>query len=94
MSAKIDYTRAELTSLKSQILALQTALGGLLGSIKGAEGLLYAREALGEEPKRENIKAKYAALSAGVASINGITLTVPTEQEFMAGYDAETNPPR
>lgn len=92
MSAKIDYTRAELTSLKSQILALQTALGGLLGSIKGAEGLLSAREALGEKPKRENIEAKYAALSAGVATINGITLKVPSEQEFMEGYDAAIDP--
>ena len=65
MSAKIDYTRGELTSLKSQIAAQQTALGSLSVSIAQAEGLLNARESLGEEPIRENIEAKFVALSGG-----------------------------
>ena len=92
MSAKIDYTRGELTSLKSQIAAQQTALGSLSVSIAQAEGLLNARESLGEEPIRENIEAKFVALSGGVASVNGLSLTVQSQVDFMAGYDAAVDP--
>lgn len=92
MSAKINYTREALTSLKSQTLAKINSLNGLMGAIKGAEGLLVAREALGEEPKRENIDAKYGQLSVAVNSINGSEITVPSKDDFMAGYDAATYP--
>ena len=92
MSAKIDYTRSELTSLKSQITAQQNALGALSASIAQAEGLLNAREAVAEEPVRENIEAKFVALSSAVASINALSLSVPSQVDFMAGYDAATDP--
>ena len=92
MSAKIDYTRGELTSLKSQIAAQQAALGALSTSIGQAEGLLNAREALSEEPIRENIEAKFVALSGGVDSVNALSLTVPSQIDFMAGYDAAVDP--
>lgn len=88
MSAKINYTRGELTSLKSQIAAHQTALGSLSTSIAQAEGLLNAREALAEEPVRENIEAKFAALNGAVSAVNGLSLSIPSQVDFMAGYDA------
>lgn len=92
MSAKIDYTRGELTSLKSQIAAHQTALGALSTSIAQAEGLLNARQALAEEPVRENIEAKFSALRGAVAAVNGLSLLIPSQVDFMAGYDAAVDP--
>lgn len=92
MSAKIDYTRQELTSLKSQIAAHQSALGALLMSVNQAEGLLNLRETLGEIPVRDNIEAKFAALTGAVGLINSMSLTVPSRVDFMAGYDAAEDP--
>ena len=92
MSAKIDYTRSELTSLKSQIAAHQSALAAILTSISQAESLLNAREALGEEPVRDNIEAKFVDLSEGVSTINGLSLSAPSQVDFMAGYDAAVDP--
>jgi hypothetical protein len=91
MSAKIDYTRAELTGLKSQIEAQKQLLGGLLDAIKRADSLLNAREALGEEPLRANIESKYTALKAGVDQINGLSLSVKSKTDFMDGFDNATN---
>lgn len=92
MSAKIDYTRTELTALKSQIAAHQAALGTLSASIAQAEGLLSAREALSEEPVRENIEAKFSALRSAVTQVNALSLTIPSQVDFMAGYDAAIDP--
>lgn len=92
MSAKINYTRGELASLKSQIAAHQVALGTLSASIAQAEGLLNAREALGEEPVRTNIEAKFSALSSAVIQVNALSLTIPSQVDFMAGYDAAIDP--
>ena len=92
MSAKIDYTRGELTSLKSQVAAQQTALGNLSSSIAQAEGLLNAREAFGEEPNRDTIEAKFVALSAAADSINSLSLSVPAQADFMDGYDTAVDP--
>lgn len=87
--SKISYTQAELTDLKSQIANHQAALGSLLDSIKGAESLLAARTALSEEPKRDNIQTQYQALKAAVDTVNGMSLSVKSETDFLAGYDAE-----
>lgn len=90
MSAKINYTRQELTALKSQIDQQIVALGSLLNSARQDESLLDAREAFAEEPNRDTIEAKYSALSAGVSQINSMAITVPSQVDFMAGYDAAT----
>lgn len=92
MSQKINYTRSELSSLKSQIASRQVALGQLSTAASQAESLLNARQSLGEEPVRANIEAKYVSLEAGVASINGSFITIPSKVDFMAGYDAAVDP--
>lgn len=92
MDPQINYTRQELTALKSQIEQQTSALGSLLNSVRQAESLLDAREALGEKPVRENIEAKFTALNTAVASVNALSLSIPSQVDFMAGYDAATDP--
>lgn len=93
MSEKINYTRGELGAIKSQIDSFQVALGQLSTAIGQAESLLNAREALGEEPIRENIEAKFDVLSASVASVNARDLTIPSKLDFMDGFDAAGSQP-
>jgi len=92
MSAKIDYTRTVLTFLKSQIVAKQNALGSLLAAIGQAEALLNSREAFQEDPKKVNIVSKFTAMETAVNQVNGLLLSIPTQSDFMAGYDAATDP--
>lgn len=92
MPAKTDYIRTSTTALKSQIEALQTALGALMSGIKQAESDATFRDTNGEEPVRANTEAKFNALAGAVAAINSMSLAVPTSADFMAGFDAAVDP--
>lgn len=92
MNAKINYAKSELGNLKAQIASRQVSLGQISTAINQAEGLLTARETLGEEPVRSNIAAKYTALAAAVDAVNSSSLSIPTQADFMEGYDAAVDP--
>lgn len=92
MPAKTDYIRTNTTALRSQVEALQAALGALMAGIKQAESDAAFRDANSEEPVRANTEAKFNTLAGAVATINAISLTVPTSADFMAGYDAAVDP--
>ena len=89
MSAKIDYITSEQTILISKASALQVKIGKLISAIKSGQkvDLKYLTEN-GIEPNRDRTQAKYNALKLAVDEINNTNLTIKSQVDFMAGYDA------
>jgi len=92
MSAQSDYARTETTALKTQISTQMTALGNLLNAVQSIEREAAFRDEKGEQLVRANVQSGYGTLKSAVDTINGMQLSVKSQADFMAGFDAATGP--
>jgi hypothetical protein len=91
MSAKINFLREQLTSLSSQLSAPKGE-PEIRAGISQGNSLLNARDALGEEPKRENVERLVTSIHAAIQAHNAQALiSVSSVEEIMAGFDAATD---
>lgn len=90
MSAKLDYLKQELNTLKAQLAVDDKAQ--LRKQVAEAEAKVKARELLGLEPDRAEAEAIAGLIETEVTNANGKTITVPAVAAFMAGFDAAVDP--
>lgn len=90
MSAKINYIKEELSSLKAQLAADDRA--DLRKQVALAEAKVKARELLGQEPDRAEAEAVANLIDAEVSKTNGKQIAAKNVPDFMAGFDAAVDP--
>lgn len=92
MSAKINYLKSEITSLKAQIDA-DKGRAAIRKLCNQAESLLSARDSLSEEPVRANVEGLVNQIASAVAAHNAAGgISIPTVTDIMSNYDAVTDP--
>ena len=91
MSAKINYIKEELSSLKAQLAADDKA--ELRKQVALAEAKVKARELLGQEPDRAEAEAVAGLIDNEVGKANGKQIAAKSVPDFMAGFDAAVDAP-